>query len=253
MPRRAAAPKADVPFLHAKQIEAEADLLIAEYGERYEVVVASPIPVDELAELHLQLTLEYLDMQSLFPNADVHGAIWFEDGRIGIAQSLDPDSNPNRQGRYHFTLAHEIGHWRLHRTYYLKNPHERRLFDDGTSRPDVVCRSGDRQPVEWQANAFAAHLLMPRQMVHAEWTEFRDGDDRPVAIDDLREMFAGIMDVGPLYYRGRLTSDQASQDIAMKEEFCRPLADRFEVSREAMRIRLEQLGLLVLKKENTLF
>jgi Zn-dependent peptidase ImmA (M78 family) len=34
----------------------------------------------------------------------------------------------------------------------------------------------------------------------------------------------------------------------MKEEFCRPLADRFEVSREAMRIRLEQLGLLVLKK-----
>lgn len=253
MPRRVAAPKADVPYLHAKQIEAEADLLIAEYGERYDVVVAPPIPADELAELHLQLTLEYLDMQSLFPNADVHGAIWFEDGRIGIEQSLDPDSNPNRQGRYHFTLAHEIGHWRLHRTYYLKNPHERRLFDDGTSRPDVVCRSGDTQPVEWQANAFASNLLMPRQMVQAAWTDFREGNDRPVSIDELREMFADVMEVEPLYYRGRMATDPASQDIAMKEEFCRPMADRFEVSREAMRIRLEQLGLLVLKKENTLF
>ena len=107
--------------------------------------------------------------------------------------------------------------------------------------------------MEWQANAFAANLLMPRQMVQAAWTEFRDGDDHPVAIDKLREMFADVMDVEPLYYRGRVASDQASQDIAMKEEFCRPLADRFEVSREAMRIRLEQLGLLVLKKENTLF
>ena len=80
-----------------------------------------------------------------------------------------------------------------------------------------------------------------------------DGDDRPVAIDELREMFADVTDVEPLYYRGRVANDQASEDIAMKEEFCRPLADRFEVSREAMRIRLEQLGLLVLKKENTLF
>ena len=253
MPRRSVAPKSDVPYLNIKQIQAEADLLIAEYGERFAPVAAPPIPVDEMAELHLQLTLEYLNMRSLFPDADVHGAIWFEEARIGIDSRLDPDATPTKRGRYHFTLAHEIGHWRLHRHHYAANPRECKLFDNGTERPDVVCRSNDTQPVEWQANVFAANLLMPRQMVQAAWTDFRYGDDRPLAIDELREMFADVMDVEPLYHQGRIANDQASQDIAMKEGFCRPLAGRFEVSREAMRIRLEQLGLLVLKKENTLF
>lgn len=250
MPRRSAAPKSDVPYLHVKQIEAEADLLIEEYSERFEPIVAPPVPVDELAELHLQLTLEYLDMSALFPQAEVHGAIWFQDGRIGIDHSLDPDTNPAKRGRYHFTLAHEVGHWRLHRQHYARNARERRLFVDGRVQPDVVCRSGDTQPVEWQANAFAAHLLMPRKLVHAAWAEFRDGDDGSVAITDLRQQ---VTVTEPLYFRGRIADDEATRDLALKEEYCRPLAEQFEVSREAMRIRLEQLDLLVLKKENTLF
>lgn len=250
MPRRSGAPTADVPYLHVKQIEAEADLLIAEYSERFEPIAAPPIPVDELAELHLQLTLEYLDMGSLFPHAEVHGAIWFHDGRIGIDHSLDPDSNPAKRGRYHFTLAHEIGHWRLHRQHYTRNEQEQRLFDDGRVQPDVVCRSGDTQPVEFQANSFASHLLMPRKMVYAAWADFRDGDDRPAAIADLREQFD---DAEPLWFRGRIADDEATRDMAMKEEYCRPLAERFEVSREAMRIRLEQLGLFVQQREQTLF
>lgn len=250
MPRRSAAPKPDVPYLHPKQIEAEADLLIAEYSERFELNAAPPIPVDELAELHLQLKLEYLDMGSLFPQAEVHGAIWFQEGRVGIDHGLDPDTHPSKRGRYHFTLAHEVGHWRLHRQHYTRNARERRLFDDGRVQPDVVCRSGDTQPVEWQANAFAAHLLMPRKLVLAAWAEFRDGDDGPVAITDLRQQ---VTATEPLYFRGRVADDEATRDLAVKEEFCRPLAEQFEVSREAMRIRLEQLDLLVLKKENTLF
>ena len=48
-------------------------------------------------------------MKSLFPFADVHGAIWFEEGIIGIDQGLYPDENPLMLGRYHFTLAHELG------------------------------------------------------------------------------------------------------------------------------------------------
>ncbi|MBK8008612.1 MAG: ImmA/IrrE family metallo-endopeptidase [Rhizobiales bacterium] len=32
-----------------------------------------------------------------------------------IDDSLDPEENPSMLGRYRFTLAHEIGHWRLHR------------------------------------------------------------------------------------------------------------------------------------------
>lgn len=130
MARRSVAPRTEVPFLHEKQIEDEANVLIAEYGEHYEPIVSPPVPVDEMAEIHLRVTLEYRDMKSLFPFADVHGAIWFSEAKIGIDQILDPQTNPSRLGRYHFTLAHEVGHWRLHRQHYLKNPAERRLFDD---------------------------------------------------------------------------------------------------------------------------
>lgn len=251
MARRTRMPTSDVPFLHEKQIEREADLLLAEYGLKFSEIVEPPIPVDEFPELLLQLSLDLIDMQSLFPFADVHGAIWFAEGRIGIDQSLDPATHPARRGRYHFTLAHEIGHWRLHRQHYLKNPAQRALFDDGTPQPDVVCRSSERKkPVEWQADAFAANLLMPRKMLRAAWSGFRGAADGPVAISDLR---ARHSDAEPLYLHGKQAADAESRDEALKEDFCRPLAERFQVSPEAMRIRLERLELLVTTKPNTLF
>lgn len=103
------APRGEVPFLHEKQIAAEADLLLAEYGGEHESIVAPPVLVDEIVEFYLHLTLEYEDMKSLFPFADVHGAIWFDLAKIGIDQDLVPDTNPSRLGRYHFRLAHEVG------------------------------------------------------------------------------------------------------------------------------------------------
>jgi Zn-dependent peptidase ImmA (M78 family) len=39
----------------------------------------------------------------------------------------------------------------------------------------------------------------------------------------------------------------------MQEEFCRPLAEQFSVSAEAMRIRLDELKLLAAEKPQTLF
>lgn len=208
------------------------------------------MPVDEVVELHLQLTLELKDMKAWFPFADVHGAIWFRDGKIGIDQCLDPATNPNRLGRYHFTLAHEVGHWRLHRQHYISNPAERLLFGDGSPKPDVVCRSSERKkPVEWQADSFAAYFLMPRKMVYATWSEFRGGDDRPV---EVRELHAAC-DGSRLYFRGQQAVTDDDRDSAVKEEFCRPLAERFQVSREAMMYRLEALNLIVRERTPLLF
>ncbi len=39
-----------------------------------------------------------------------------------IDESLDPKKNPAKEGRYRFTLAHEGGHWRLHRHLFAKDP-----------------------------------------------------------------------------------------------------------------------------------
>lgn len=251
MARRSAVPQSQVPFLHEKQIEAEANALLAEFGEEFGALTAPPVPIDEIAESLLGLTLEYKDMKSMFPMADVHGAIWFEQRTIGIDQDLDPDANPSRRGRYHFTLAHEVGHWRLHRQHYIKNPAERLLFGDGSPKPDVVCRSSERKkPVEWQADSFAACLLMPRRMVHIRWADWRGGCDEPASIGEVRAQFK---DAPPRFRNGSPITEPESFDLAMKEEFCRPLAEAFAVSTEAMRIRLEQLELLVTVKNRTLF
>ena len=40
---------------------------------------------------------------------------------------------------------------------------------------------------------------------------------------------------------------------ATLDRFSKPLAERFQVSAEAMRIRLEKLGLLMRERPNTLF
>ena len=74
--------------------------------------------VDEIVELYLGLCLEFKDMEQLFGVPDVHGALWVNERRIGIDQQLDPDKFPAKLGRYHFTLAHEAGHWRLHRQLF---------------------------------------------------------------------------------------------------------------------------------------
>jgi hypothetical protein len=45
-------------------------------------------------------------------------------------------------GRFRFTLAHEAGHWCLHRQYYLQNVNQRSLFPEGTRLSVVRFREG---------------------------------------------------------------------------------------------------------------
>jgi len=94
---------------------------------------------------------------------------------------------------------------------------------------------------------------MPRKMVYAAWADFRSGDDKPVALTDLRRQFAPALAAGTVYHRGRLPACDDEKDDAIREAFCKPLADQFQVSAEAMRIRLEQLKLFVRERTATLF
>jgi Zn-dependent peptidase ImmA (M78 family) len=54
--------------------------------------------------------------------------------------------------RKRFTIAHELGHFIFHRNQYLSD-----------SKPDqIFFRDENTNLVEWQANEFAAKLLMPK-------------------------------------------------------------------------------------------
>jgi Zn-dependent peptidase ImmA (M78 family) len=60
-----------------------------------------------------------------------------------------------------FTVGHEIGHWILHSEGQGLGTSP--LFADGR----VMCRDCSREPIEVQAEMFAAALLMPQQVLDA--------------------------------------------------------------------------------------
>jgi hypothetical protein len=110
---------------------------------------------------------------------DILGVTFLEERRIVIDEFLDPEQNPSMERRYRFTLAHEVGHWRLHRHLFSSDPAQVSLFNE-PAPPSVVCRSGQaKAPVEWQADYYASCLLIPRKLVKAVWDEaFPDGKPR---------------------------------------------------------------------------
>lgn len=226
-----------VPYLSKMQIKREVSILLSEYGEKYGPVVEPPVAVEDILELHLELTFELVDMQAMFGYGDVLGAIWMTEKTVRIDKSLDTRLFPHRKGRNRFTLSHEIGHWRLHRRYYTSDTAQAQFFGE-LGRPAFICRSTESsKPVEWQANYFAGHLLMPSTLLRAGWQQWR-GNLNPVGVVDLLKATpAGATE----------TPD------AVVARFLRPFADGFEVSGEAMRIRLEEVGLIVDDKAGLLY
>lgn len=252
MSRRIAASGRDVPYLTERALEDEASLLLAEYGREHAEIMAPPVPIDEIIEIHLKLTFELKDLADLFGHGDVHGALWINKKLVGVDQSLDPTVYPSKLGRFRFTLAHETGHWRLHRQYYIQNPDQKTLFAENDTKPAYICRSAEaKKPVEWQADYFAASLLMPRKLVCTAW-EASYGELKPIALQDLRAKQHEIVTSDALRRAGPRSGGDISDDLLM-ECYSRPLAADFQVSPEAMRIRLEQLKLLVRRREASLF
>ncbi|MEI8275344.1 MAG: hypothetical protein WCG00_05060 [Hyphomicrobiales bacterium] len=248
-----------VPYLREEQIERDAAALLAEYAQARNVVIAPPIPIEDIVEKHLKLGIEFDDMHRLLRvprsgaglDPDILGVIWFDDRRIVIDESLDPDENPSKEGRYRFTLAHEGGgHWRLHRHLFIKDPAQGALFD-GPATPSIICRSSQaKKREEWQADFYASCLLMPRKLVLAVWDEMFP--ERRVHIMDRsrRSEIATLSDQEERKFEQNVEEWENGQAM---DDFARPLAYRFLVSPQAMRIRLENLGLLHREDPQQLF
>src|SRR5215472_16419486 len=82
------------------------------------------VPIEDIVEKYLKLGIEFNDMHQLLGvprsglgrDPDILGAMFFDERRVVINESLDPEESPSKEGRFRFTLAHEAGgHWRLHR------------------------------------------------------------------------------------------------------------------------------------------
>jgi len=222
----------DVKFLPEIHIERAANELLFTYGQKFGEVDAPPVPAEEILECHLDLSLDFDDLRKRFNDSGILGATWIEDQEVLIDQSLDPAGNPRIEGRYRFTVAHEVGHWVLHRHQLMESRCTPLL--DGKSEPSIVCRdTAQKPPIEWQADCFAGYLLMPEELIRQGWAEMTGSLDPYVAEGEIKE----------LIQRYDLAGDeQPTVDIAKR------MARAFHVSGQAMQIRLVKLNLVLLKK-----
>lgn len=234
-----------VSYVSDETIEKDAQALLAEYAHARGVTIEAPIPIDDIVEKHLKIGIEFDDMHRRFGvprsgigfDPDILGAIYFDQKRIVIDESLDPDAYPAKEGRYRFTLAHEGGgHWRLHRHLFGKDPAQTSLLDPNSS-PGVICRTSQAKArIELQADLYASCVLMPHKLVFAAWDEaFPDRKQRVLQPSEPIDH--------PFVEIARVVAFTENDDQAL-ESFAKPFAEKFLVSPIAMRIRLERLGLL---------
>ena len=131
-------------------IEEAAESLLKRYQE-FSGGSILPVPVESIAEHLLGYDLEITD-EGLFADPNFLGGISFETNTIFVNASVQ-----SHEGRYTFTVAHEIGHHVLHKDIY-----EAQISDHS----QILCREQKKKPlIERQADRFAAALMMPRELV----------------------------------------------------------------------------------------
>lgn len=217
-----------VPFLREEQIESAVAELLHSFAMAKGVAPRPPVDVDKILEGYLKLELRFTDLPKLIGIPDVLGATFLKDKVVYIDQTLEL---PGREGRLAFTIAHEIGHWQLHRPLIDAEAVTAPLFAMGevSRQPTIVCRTGSkREPAEWQADKFAACLLMPAADVRAS----------------VRALYGEVLPMweGVEARRKAHLLDEQLQDLAGEviEQ-----GRFFNVSNEAMRYRLLDLRLVV--------
>ncbi|MFO8088382.1 MAG: ImmA/IrrE family metallo-endopeptidase [Desulfatiglandaceae bacterium] len=214
-----------VPWMSKQSIARKADALIKDFERKAGYTVNPPVPVEEIIERALGLEIHYVNLEKIIGSRDALGATYSESRRILINERLFEHSS---EGRLVFTCAHEAGHWVLHRRYADSSGKE------GAKNDAIVGKAvNDRDPIEWQADYFASCLLMPEKQVG--------------------EAFQRICGTPPVIVRAERGTLEDSSREAFAEQWPYIAAAMCEaggfsnVSRQAMIIRLQDLGLIVNK------
>lgn len=225
-----------VQYIEETDIEKEANYLIKLYEDKHGPIEGYMIPVEEIAELTLGYHLEIMDLNKVFPESEVNGFIDFDNNRIAIHSGLEPSEHPNYIGRYNSTIGHECGHGVLHKDQVIANLKQDDLFADNNPIK-ILCRKKDaKESIEWQADCYSSYLTMPKDKIYKLWKE-SFGSYKPKLKADFRVNF------NPMTILSKPVDDLV--EIALSD-YAR---SQLGVSSQALRIRLEKLGLLVSGKK----
>lgn len=189
------------------------------------------LDVDKFVEIYLPRALNteiildpYADLQSV-EGPDVLGVTCFDPDclKIEIDRRVTEEAERSDQwGRYNATATHEAGHCILHPMIFQCDPNQQVLFRPNTlNKISCLKRTIEgRYSGEWweyQANQMMANLLMPKKLFLAHFEMERNA----YGIRDNRE----------------LVNDDHLSDAVVGY-----LARAFQVSKQAVKIRLAKLG-----------
>jgi len=216
-----------VPFLGRIDLEDKAEEIIRFWDEG---LLRNPKSIP-LLEICQKLEREF-QVQFHF---DVDLGVISDDGQKVLGKCL-PDamriyidrSLSDQVERFNFTLAHELAHLTLHRGLSLKKP----LEQDTDERIEIDLVTGRKKlktpsdRLEWQANALAAAILMPRATVR----------------------YAVLIrqnEIGVNNNAGFVFVENIPYSIRDFEDMKRYLAMVYNVSRTVAEYRMDNLGILI--------
>ena len=156
-----------------EEIERRAEAILAELPDYVWDGDRPPIPVEEIADTHFGLHVcnkSPTEMRAapgcplIDDDATLSGLLLPSRAQIWVNADEAVQWPPRRR----FTIAHELGHWVLHRTG------QQALFcRQGVVDPEDK-PANTRAPIpvtEQEANAFAAALLMPARLIERYYRE----------------------------------------------------------------------------------
>jgi Zn-dependent peptidase ImmA (M78 family) len=193
--------------LSYEAIRQRAEAFLAEFHEERSL----PVPIEAIVEFDFEL--EIIPLEGILDQLEVDAFLTSDLRRIYVDQFV----MEHRRRRYRFSLAHEIGHHVLHERLYLKS--QIKSVKDWEALQASI--SADAYAwFEFQANAFAALILVPSAELKAKFAE---------AVAMAKN--AGM-------------SDETLESEAGKAFLADWLATAFDVSKEVVEKRLDKDALV---------
>ena len=188
------------PYLKNSTIEKESTKLLKSFSKDKGQKIAAPVPVFDIIE-HLGYDVDFRK-DGIYEDKNLLGGTLIDQKTIEINENLI-----DHEGRMHFTAAHEVGHIVLHVPFYNEK-HGKDISEDKIiSRKDCGFEGTKKEPEEWQADKFAAYLLMPSALIKKA---FYNNYNRPVNVR--RKSILQIFFPNPAFVKGYRIAEEVIRD-----------------------------------------
>ena len=195
------------PYLKNSTIEKESTKLLESFSKDKGQKIAAPVPVFDIIE-HLGYDVDFRK-DGIYEDKNILGGLRIVEKKVEINENLS-----DHEGRMNFTAAHETGHIVLHAPLYIEQMTDGQLeIENNNSENDILCRKdagfegNKKEPEEWQADKFAAYLLMPSALIKKA---FYNNYNRPVNVR--RKSILQIFFPKPAFVKGYRIAEEVIRD-----------------------------------------